>query len=364
MAVRWLCLLLLASLSAAQPDFTRLSKQALSNVDSNPAEAVKLFKEGLATHPNWAEGWLYMGSCLFKMGRFAEAREALKRGSQLEPNKGTPLAFLGMAEYELGDFQPALADILKGESIGLANNPQFVAAVHYRAALIELNRSAFVMAMKQLTPLAAAGNDSPDVIEALGLTVLKIKGQPGKLEESQRALVDAAGKAAWAYEAQRSEEADKLFPQLAQQFPYSPGVHYLYGVYLIEKDRAGAEKEFRQELALSPGNADAHGQLALLLLKDGEVAEGLKQAEEAAKLEPSDAWCQATLGRALLQSGDLKGSIAALEESTKLAPDSSLGHFYLVRAYERAGNLPAAKREAAEWKRLHAKEEPDPITSQ
>lgn len=361
-AVIALYILLAAGLAAGQSKFDQLSREALSQVDSNPGAAVKLYKQGLAKHPGWAEGWLYMGSCLFKLGRFREARDALRKGVQLEPNEGTPLAFLGMAEYELGDFRRALADMLKGEAMGLADDPAFVAAVRYRAAVIGLKNSNFVEAMQQLKPLVRSGNNAKDVIEAFGMTVLKIAGEPGKLPNSQQALVAAAGQAAWAYESQRIEEAHKLLQQLVMRFPYAPGVHYLYGVSLIRSDPTAAAKEFRQEISISPQDADAHAQLALLLIGDKKLAAAVKQARTAARLRPNDPWCNATLGRALLEAGDTKAAIAALQESAKLAPHGSLSHFYLARAYKRLGNLPAAEKEQAEWRKLHAKEEPGVIT--
>lgn len=357
-------IVLTTCLAVAQSNFDQLSRQALSQVDSDPAKAVKLYSEGLATHPDWAEGWLYMGSCLFKLGRFGEARDALKKGVQLEPNHGTPVAFLGMAEYELGDYRRALGDMLKGEALGLPDDPAFVAAVRYRAALIGLKTSDFVEAMQQLKPLARSGNNSRDVIDALGLTVLKIPREPGNVPESQLPLVEAAGKAVWAYEFRQLDEANKLLKHLVEQFPYKPNVHYLYGVSLIRSDPAGAANEFREEISVSPTNADAHAQLSLLLLSNSKLAEAVKEAREARRLNPNDPWYNATLGRVLLAMGDDKGAIAALQKSAKLAPQGSLSHFYLARAYRRMGNLAAAGKEQAQWQKLHTKEETGSIARQ
>lgn len=360
-----LCLLVVTGIVAAtpDPDFDRLANRALSEVDTNPSEAVELFKQGLAGHPDWPEGWLYMGTCLFKLGRFPEARDALKRGVQLQPGKGTSWAFLGMAEFELGDRPAALQDILKGESLGLADNGQFVAAVRYRAAVIYLSKADFVDAVKQLRPLATLNLESEPITEAFGLAVLKLRGEPGKLDPAVKPLVDAAGRAAWAYEGERTEEAKQRFSELVQRFPDSPGVHYLYGVYLIDKDPGASARQFEQELVLSPRNANAHGQLALLYLNQDKTAEALKQAEQAVRLAPKDPWTEATLGRVLLQSGQTKQAIAALQASIQLAPDTSLTHYYLERAYRKAGDTSAAQKEKQAWMRLRAKEEPETIAS-
>jgi predicted Zn-dependent protease len=369
MYLSWRCcapaavvILAAASLAKAQTNFSELAKEAQSQVDTNPARAVDLYKEALAGHPDWAEGWLYMGACLFKLGRFAEARDALKKGVAIEPRQGTGTAFLGMAEYELGDYRQALADMLRGETIGLADDPSFIAALRYRAALAALKCSNFVEAMRQLKPLARSGSHSPDVMEAFGLAVLKISESPGNVPASQEPLVQAAGQAAWAYESERLEEANRLLQQLVEQFPYAPHVHYLYGVSLVRSDPAAAEMQFRQELSIAPQNGDAHAQLALLQLASGRSAAALKEAQNAVQLNPNDPWYNATLGRALLEAGDAKGAVAALEKSAQLAPGGALAHFYLARAYRRLGNQAAADKEQLEWQRLHAKQAEITIT--
>src|SRR5579875_200378 len=326
-------------------DFDELSRRAMATIDTNPQEAVTDFRQALAERPGWAEGWLYMGSSLFKLGRFQEACDALRKGIALQPQKGTPVAFLGMAEYELGDYQHALPEILKGESIGLADDMPFVAAVHYRAAVMFLLSSDFPQAMEQLQPLVHTGNKSNSVVDALGLCVLHINAIPGKTPESQRDLIRRAGEAAWAYEGDRLDEATKLFQQLAVQFPASPWVHYSNGVNLIHDDPAAAEKELERELRIAPHNALAHGQLALLLAKRGDADAAVKQAREAVRLRPSDAWCRTTLGRVLLSSGQLSGAITELEGSNKLAPNAAATHFYLAEAYRRAGKEDKARAE-------------------
>lgn len=296
-----------------------------------------------------------MGASLFKLGRFQEAREALRKGVVLAPQKGTAWAFLGMAEYELSDNQQALADILKGEAMGVADDVSFRAAIGYRAAVLFLRSSKFPQAMEQLQPLVRTGNRSQTVIDALGLCLLHIAATPETLPESQRPLVRAAGEASWTYEAGRFDEATRLFQQLAGTFPEAAWVHYSNGVNLIHDDPAAAQKEFERELQISPQNALAHGQLALLLVKRNDPAYALKEAYQAVRLQPFDAWCRTTLGRVLLTSGQLPQAIQELETSRKLAPKAALTHFCLAEAYRRAGRENEARAEHAEWSRLHEK---------
>lgn len=304
------------------------------------------------------------GAALFELGHFREARDALRKCAALAPGKGTTLAFVGMAEYELGDYAQALADILKGESIGLADRPAFVAQVRYRGALIYLRSGNFPQALEQLRPLARNGIQTPEAVEALGLSVLNLHLLPATLPPERRALVDLAGRAAWAYLAERPEESGPLFERLAAQFPDEPGVHYMKGVFLIDHDPAAAEREFRKELGIAPSHVLARVQLALLLSKDGDADAAVQLAGEAVKLDPSDALCQVTLGRALLDAGRTADAIGALEKGEKLAPQAARTHFYLAQAYRRAGRDADARKETAVWDRLHAQQEPVELNAQ
>jgi len=352
---------LVARSQPAQADFEQLSRRASEALDTKPEEAAKLYREALSLRPDWAEGWFYLGTSFFQLHDYRAAVEALRKASGLAPKKGTPLAFLGMAEYELGNYKQALPDILKSEATGLADDPAFVAAVHYRAALVCLRFSDFVQALEQLRPLVKAGNRSDLVVEALGLCVLNISSTPEQLAPPRRPFIDAAGKAAWAFVAERPDESGPLFEALVAQFPSEPGVHYMNGVFLIDHDPDAAEKEFRTELRIAPANVQARVQIALLLIKRGETEAAIKMAGEAAQLQPTNALCHATAGRALLSAGRIKEAITALERAKKLAPDASLTHFYLAQAYRRAGRPADAQKEKAEWERTRSRQEPEVV---
>jgi tetratricopeptide (TPR) repeat protein len=363
MAALGLLLVAGAAAQVAGGGFDDLSSRAAAAQDVHPEEAAALYRKALAIRPDWAEGWLYMGASLYQLGRFAESRDALRKGVALVPQKGTPWAFLGLAEYELGNYKEALSDILKGESIGLADKPAFVTAVHYHAALIYLRVSDFARALEQLRPLAKTGNETPEVIVALGLSALAMNTLPADLPAARRPLVELAGRAAGAFVAERADQSGPLFEQLVTQFPGQPGVHYMYGVFLTGNEPTAAEEEFRKELRIVPRHVLARVQLALLLIKRGETKESVELAGEAVRLEPKDALCQATLGRALLDADQTSQAIAALENAVKLAPGSAKAHFYLAQAYSRAGRDADARKEKAEFSRLRAEQEPVLIPS-
>jgi tetratricopeptide (TPR) repeat protein len=361
-AVLW-GVLSVGPLVAQTASFDDLARRASDALDAHPQEAAELYRQALALRPGWADGWLYRGAALFQLGRFREARDSLRKGVALAPGKGTPLAFLGMAEYEMGDSERALSDIIQAESIGLADRPAFVAAVRYRAALACLRASDFPQALEQLRPLARNGIQSAETTQVLGLSVLNLHYLPSTLPPERQALVDLAGRAAWAYLAERADQSGPLFEQLVSRFPNEPGVQYMDGVFLMGQDPKAAQEAFRKELRITPSHVLARVQLALLLSKDGDAAGAVQVAGEAAQLEPSNPLCQVALGRALLDAGKTAEAIAALEQAEKLSPQAARTHFYLEQAFRRAGRDADARREKAEWDRLRAQQEPVELTA-
>ena len=362
-AILAFCFVTSSALTGLQSDtntaqFDELAQRAEDALEKRPQEAAKLYQQALVLRPSWAQGWLYLGATLLDLNRPGEARDALKKGAELEPGLGTAWAYLGLAEYQNGDYQNALLHILKGESLGLADRPDFVASVHYHAALIDLRVSDPASALTQLRPLVRAGVESPQTIQALGISALGLSTLPEALTAQQRPLAELAGNATWAFLGEHAETAKPLFEQLVQNYATSPGVHYMDGVFLIDRDPQAAAQQFRAELKLTPQHVLARVQLSLLQIQAGNFDDAIKLAREAVKLQPTDALCQVTLGRSLLAKGSTPDAIVALQEAERLAPNAARTHFYLQLAYQRAGRAADAHREKLTFNKLRAEQEP------
>lgn len=340
----------------AQDTFRDLARRAEEAVDTRPEEAVALYRKALDINPKWAEGWLYLGASLAQLKRYTEAREAFWKGIPLAPNNGTAWAFLGLCEYELGNAARALENILKGEQLGLAHNPPFEAEVRVRAARVLLSQSRFEDALAQLQPVAAAGTKNDAVIEAAGFGALRIS--PSNGSQVDREFVRAAGLAAWTLAAQRPSEAEAAFQALVSKYADRPGVHYMNGIFLAERNPEAALAEFRKELQIDSSNAFARIQLAFALLKRGEPEEALVLAREAAKIRPDNYLAHSAIGRAYLATGVAASAVAALQTAAKLAPDRPEAQFYLEQAYRRAGRTQDAMKAKAAFHRLKSKQDP------
>jgi len=344
--------------------FEDLAARAMAHVDGQPAEAVPLFRKALALRPSWAQGWFYMAGDLYALRRYAEGRDTFRKGLELEPRNGPAYGFLGLCEYALGDFYQALADIDKGEALGIGSDVEFEMLVRQRAALILIRAQAFDEALTQLGPLAKRGVNSPDVTEALGLCALALARQPETLSAREHAVADLAGKALYANIARRSADAEDAFHELVAMYADDPGVHYAYGVYLMELDQLAALAEFEKELKGNPTHWSSVLVIAFLRIRNGEPEEAIQLAQKAMRLQPARSrWIGHTaVGHAYLSMGQPDKAIPELEIAVRQQPDDSSLHFYLQKAYSQAGRKEDAQREKAEFVRLKAHEDPLSMT--
>jgi len=336
----------------AAPDFDDLARRAAAALQRNPQEAAALYRQTVALRPSWAEGWFYLGASEYQLKQYREAREALAHASELAPDNGAAWAFLGLSESELGEDSRALEHISKAEGLGLPDNRQFVSVVRVRAALLAMRAADFSAAIEQLRPLARSGDQSPAVIEAMGVAALTLPRLPGDIPAESRPLVELAGRAASALYAERWTDAATLFQQLGERYPKQPGVHYLRGVYYVDRDMAAALQEFAAELEISPSHALAHVQISILHLRMGEPNAALEPARQAVRLAPGNLLCHLALGRALMAVEKTGPAIQEFEAALKLNPAYPHTHFYLGQAYRQSGREDDARREQAEFTRL------------
>jgi tetratricopeptide (TPR) repeat protein len=340
-----------------------LTRRAEAAVDGDPAQAATLFKQALELRPSWAEGWFYLGGALYRLDRYTEARDAFHKGLDLSPQSGVAWGFLGLAEYELGHIENAATAIDKGEKLGLGPNAGFEAAVRQRGAMILIRMSLFDRAMDQLQPLAKHQENSLPVVEAVGLCALAISAEPSKLPENKRKVVQMAGKAMWAATSQRPQDAKAGFDELMATYPNEPGVHYAFGLYLMDIDQHAALEEFRKELIANPNHWPDLLVSAFLETRHGTPELAMKLIERARKLAPANyVWlCDAEMGRALLAKDQPEKAIPMFEHAVKLQPDNAQTHFYLEQAYRRVGRKSDAQKERDEFTRLKAQQDPNAV---
>jgi tetratricopeptide (TPR) repeat protein len=316
-------------------------------------EAVTLYREALGQHPDWDEGRWSLGTVLYELERWDECRQTFERLTARQPRMGGAWALRGLCEFRCRRYDPALASLEKIPVLGLPEGSPLAPVAQYHLGALLARAGRFEESIRLLEALAAVTqHPSEDLIEALGLSMLRSATLPGENSDRNPEAVRTAGQAAFLAATSQAEAALASLEELVRRFPAEPNVHYALGTFLLNSNAGRAIEEFRKELEVSPTNAAARLQLAFEYLKRGEFQSGVPYAREAAAALPNDFAARHVYGRLLLETGRVQEAVAQLENAVRLAPDSPQSHFALARAYSRAGRKQDAEREQAEFQRL------------
>jgi predicted Zn-dependent protease len=258
----------------------------------------------------------------------------------------------GLCLFQTADYEQAGIALQRARTLGMGDNSELAAVVRYHTALVYNHFDYFESAYDVLNEFVRVGHETPKVIEAFGLTMLRMSVLPKDIPSDQREKILLAGRAGYNMAARRLDQARAAFDTLLAQYPNDPNVHYSFGVYLLPQDADLAMKEFKRELEISPNHYPAMAQMAFEYLKRDQYSDALPLAEKAVQLAPKLYAARNVLGRVLLELGQVDRSIKELEEGVKLAPSSPEMHFALARAYTRAGRKEEAAREREIFKKL------------
>jgi tetratricopeptide (TPR) repeat protein len=345
--------LLTSTASAAQESFDSVAARAAAAREAGRLdESLALYRKGVQARPDWDEGRWYAATLLYELDRYAEARDAFSEVLQRQPSHAGAMGLRGLCEFELRRYDRALADLLEAGNLGVARSPGIATVVRYHAAILLTRFGDFEVANQMLTEFVSEGADTPQVIEAFGINVLRMPMLPSEVPPDARDRVGLAGRAGYGIAARHLDAAKSALDELVTRYPKIPNVHYTRGVFLLTEDPVRALEDFRRELEISPSHVPARLQIAFEYLKRGEPEKGRKPAEEAAQLAPEHFATRLAVGQVLLDLNDVNGALPELEKAVALAPRSPQTHFLLARAYARAGRAADAERERAEFTRL------------
>jgi tetratricopeptide (TPR) repeat protein len=315
-------------------------------------EAISLYGKALNIRQKWPDGWWYIGAIFYQRDMYPQARDAFQNLVALEPERGPAWAMLGLCQFQTGEYERAAVSLERGRSLGVNDNSELAGVVRYHMALLYIRYEYFENAFDVLNEFVRAGHESPKIVEAFGLTLLRMPFLPKEIPPAQREKLLLAGQAGYNMAARRLEQSRAAFDALLTKYPNDPNVHYAFGVYLLPQDADAAMKEFKRELEISPNHYAAMAQMAFEYLKRDQFNDALPLAEKAVQLAPKLYAARNVLGRVLLELGQVDRSIKELEEGVKLAPSSPEMHFALARAYARAGRKEEATRERETFKKL------------
>jgi tetratricopeptide (TPR) repeat protein len=121
---------------------------------------------------------------------------------------------------------------------------------------------------------------------------------------------------------------------------------FILGAHALERERMqDAIAQFSRALALDPGYARAHANLAIALARSGASGLALAHYAEAIRLDPRGANAWFNRAGLRLREGDAAGAAADYRRALELDPDDGAARRELAEALRQTGQPPAARLE-------------------
>lgn len=337
--------LFLAASGGVAGDFAEVSARAAAALEAEKLpEALQLYRQALGLKPDWEEGWWFTGIISYNSGQFADGRRAFSKLIALNPNSAAGLAFLGLCEFETAAYDASLDHIER--SLTLSGGPPEVREVlRFHEALLLTRQRKWDQARLLYRAFVQRGVHDPDLIAGMGINAVEQPLLPSEVQPDQRELVMMAGTAVWFWMSGDDAKTASALQDLLSRYPSSPGVHYLYGTWLLSSNRQEPGiAELKHELQLNPANASAEAFLALAVLPD-KPSEALTLAKAAAASPNPGARILYAYGLALSKAGSLAEAVRQLEAAERLDAQNLGVHMALAGLYSQIGRNDKARQE-------------------
>lgn len=339
-------------------DFTQLVQSAENARELGRNEdAIQLFQRALSQQPDSEEALWYLATLLYEKKQYAGARDVLRRFMTFRGDAAPGWALLGLCEFQLREYPRALDHLQRAMKQGIGDRKDLAKSVLYDLMILLTRFERY----DESQTLLGFSEPDPSLTEPAGLAGLRLPLLPAEIPPDRRRLVELAGTAVMALQAERDNEAESAFQQLIAEYPKEPGVHFLYGAYVARQHPDAAISEFERELQICPLHVLARVRLAEQWIARREFDRALELARQAIQLEPKRASAHAFAGEALIGKGNTAEGIKELVTAEEHDPSVSRVHWDLMRAYSAAGRKEDAQREQQEMKKLLRPEGPNTL---
>ncbi len=213
------------SLGGASSSFEDLARQATAaREQGKPGEAVGYYQKALQIHPEWEEGWWYVGTLLYDGNHFAEALLAFSKVVELDAKMGPAWSFLGLCAFETKDYSSALVDLGKGHELGTEQVPELGKVADYHLALLLICKGEFERATTLLSSQFVRGQVADQVKVALGMAFLRVPLLPDEVDPSKDSIIATAGSIAVLLAQNQQAESLRACQQAIKDYPDIPSL--------------------------------------------------------------------------------------------------------------------------------------------
>ncbi len=217
------------ALGGGTQNFDEVAHQATTaREQGNASEAARYYQQAVQLHPDWEEGWWYLGTLLYDTDRWADAHTAFAKVVELDPKLGPAWSFLGLCAYETKDYAAALTSLDKGHQLGSDQVPAIKNVADYHLALLLIRGGDFPRATALLSSQFVHGQVADQVRVALGLALLRVPLLPDEVDPSRDGVIATAGSIAVLLAQNQQTEAIAAFQQALKDYPNVPNVATAY----------------------------------------------------------------------------------------------------------------------------------------
>src|SRR5262249_60271697 len=151
-------------------------------------EAIRYYRQALQIKPDWIEGRWALGTLLYDLDKYEEARDHFRRVVQAQPKNGLALALKGLCEVQLKNYERALGDLQNARTLGIPS-PEVQSVASYQTATILNRYEKYEAAFEVLRDFSLRDQDSQGIIEAFGISVLRLPYLPSEVPAEKREMV-------------------------------------------------------------------------------------------------------------------------------------------------------------------------------
>lgn len=264
---------------------------------------------------------------------------------------------LGLCAYRANNYPEAI----RGLSRALSNDPSD-APVRAILGMAYFGTDAFADAVKTFGPLGTRGMQDSLVGYAWAASLTRVgdlkkatevlnQYEKGKLSNDALVVVGQL----WSEIGNYARAVDS-FHRALETDPSLPKAHLYAGEADVRWERwPEAAEEFKAELAISPGDADAKYNLGFVYAQQSKTDEAMELFQQVIAANPNYANAQYQIGKILLDRGQVGDAITHLEAAARLSPNIDYVHYQLQAAYRKDARIADADRELAIYKDLKAK---------
>lgn len=270
----------------------------LDQQDGRVDEAIKNFTMVQSLNPNYVAASINLGNIYLEANRLSDARQHFAAALKIDAN--SPAAHYGLGQVALSERNYAEAVKYFERTLAIvsaANRVHYSLAMAYRG-LGELEKAKDHLRLQGTVGVRVA-DPLVDQFQEI------IQGERLHLIRGRTAM-----------DAKRYSDAADEFRKVVTANPKSVAGRVNLGAALnLLGDQAGALQQFEEALRIAPENANAHFNLAVLLVRQNRHQESIPHLQSVIASNPRDSSARSLLAQAYLRSG--KDDLA-LEQFTRI----------------------------------------------